>query len=62
MKSDEKVFAEFPLCEVDFSPEYWTMRLGNLLNAFAYFLDARDELFHIGYFFVDGFVFHSRGY
>lgn len=39
-RADEKVFANLPSCEVDFSPEEQTVRLGNLPRAFAYFFDA----------------------
>ena len=58
--TDEKMFADFSPREIDFSPEERTVRLGNLPNASAYFLDARNELFHFGCFFVYDFVFHSH--
>ena len=38
--TDEKPFADLSPREVDFTPEQRTMRLGNLPEAFAYFLDV----------------------
>ncbi len=58
--ADEKAFACLSPCEIDFSPEHWTVRLANLPNTFTYFLNARDEFFHFGRFFVYDFVFHSH--
>ena len=60
--ADEEPFADFSPREVDFSSKQRTVHLSNLPNASAYFLDARDELFHLGCFSVYDFVFHSRGY
>lgn len=60
-RTDEKPFADLPTCEIDFSPpEERRVRLGNLPNASTYFLNARDELLHLGRFFVYDFVFHSH--
>ncbi len=59
-RADEKVFADLPPRKVDFSPEERTVRLGNLPNTLAYFLNARNELFHFGRFFIYDFVFHSH--
>lgn len=61
-RTDEKPLADFSPREVDFSSEQRAVRLGNFPNTLAYFLNARDELFHLRCFFVDGLVFHSRGY
>ena len=51
--ADEKPFAHFSPREIDFSPEERTVRLSNLPNTSAYFLNARNELFHFGRFFID---------
>ena len=59
-RADEKVFANLSPSKVDFSPEEWTVRLGNLPNTLAYFLNARNELFHFGRFSVYNLVFHSH--
>ena len=60
-RAEEKPFADLPTCEIDFSPpEERRVRLGNLPNASTYFLNARDELLHLGRFFVYDFVFHSH--
>ena len=58
--ADEKPFADIPPRKVDFSSEQRAVRLGNLPNTFAYFLNTRNELFHFGCFFVYDFVFHSH--
>ena len=59
-RTDEKPFADLSPCKVDFSPEERTVRLGNFPNTLAHFLNARNELFHLGRFFVYDFVFHSH--
>lgn len=38
--ADEKPFANLPPREIDFSLKERTVRLGNLSNAFAHFVDA----------------------
>ena len=38
-RADEKVFANLSPSKADFSPEEWTVRLGNLPNTLAYFLN-----------------------
>ena len=47
------MFTKLSSREVDFAPEERTMRLGNLSHTFAHFLNARNELFHLGRFFID---------
>ena len=59
---DEKPFADLLSREVDFFSKQRTMRLGYLFQSLCHFLDARNESFHLGCFFVDGLVFHSHGY
>ena len=58
--ADEEPFADFSPREVDFSSKQRTMCLGYFFQSLCHLLDARDELFHLGRFFVYDFVFHSH--
>ena len=61
-RREEQPFAYLSSCEIEFSLEQGTVCLCCCPHTLCEVFDARNELFHFGRFFADGFIFYCSFY